>query len=204
MYTWHIADTVDDVSIPLPAELISSSEEEQSSEAEPSAPQEGPAAKSSDVIGTFRITVLHLTGTDDANNDGLIFKSPRYYVEEGAEGVLSPVFQQVNEICTAMQEDFTARDPTSNLNLAHAIELLQAGQTVYYREEFKSVTWDDQRLVLSHTVEAYPEGEFQLPAQETITIDLNTGAGLELLVPAAQGEPQGNPLENFFENLLNG
>ena len=118
--------------------------------------------------------------------------------------MLSPVFQQVNEICTAMQEDFTARDPTSNLNLAHAIELLRAGQTVYYREKFETVTWDDQRLIISHTVEAYPEGEFQLPAQDTITIDLNTGAGLELLVPAAQGEPQENPLENFFENFLNG
>ena len=102
------------------------------------------------------------------------------------------------------QEDFTARDPTSNLNLAHAIELLRAGQTVYYREKFETVTWDDQRLIISHTVEAYPEGEFQLPAQDTITIDLNTGAGLELLVPAAQGEPQENPLENFFEKLLNG
>ncbi len=204
MYTWHLSDTIDDVYIPLPAELTASSEEDQSPEAESSAAQEGPVARSSDVIGSFRVRVLTPQGIDDANNHGLVFQSPRYYVEEGAEGVLPPVYQQVNEICIAMQEDFTARDPTSNLNLAHAIELLRAGQTVYYREKFETVTWDDQRLIISHTVEAYPEGEFQLPAQDTITIDLNTGAGLELLVPAAQGEPQENPLENFFENFLNG
>ena len=134
MYTWHLSDTIDDVYIPLPAELTASSEEDQSPEAESSAAQEGPVARSSDVIGSFRVRVLTPQGIDDANNHGLVFQSPRYYVEEGAEGVLPPVYQQVNEICIAMQEDFTARDPTSNLNLAHAIELLRAGQTVYYLE----------------------------------------------------------------------
>ena len=105
MYTWHLSDTIDDVYIPLPAELTASSEEDQSPEAESSAAQEGPVARSSDVIGSFRVRVLKPQGIDDANNHGLVFQSPRYYVDEGAEGVLSPVFQQVNEICTAMQED---------------------------------------------------------------------------------------------------